>query len=105
MSSGATASFAYLHRNAVALASAGYGDSFMADNDGFVLGDRILKLGMIWQWKANKGAPYAEDMGSYSDALVNMMGSDQPAPTFIGRSPISASARVAIPWPSSWGPQ
>ena len=66
---------------------------------------RMLKLGMIWQWKANKGAPYAEDMGSYSDALTNNMGSDRPAPTFVGHAPISAAAKVAIPWPASWGPQ
>ena len=31
---------------------------------------------MIWQWKANKGSPYAEDMGTYSDALVMIGGAD-----------------------------
>ena len=52
--------FIYLHKNCVALASGGYGDSFLADGDSFVLGDRLLKLGMIWQWKANKGAGQAQ---------------------------------------------
>jgi hypothetical protein len=28
----------------------------------FSLDERLLKLGMIRNWKANKGAPYAEDM-------------------------------------------
>ena len=39
---------------------------------------------MIWQWKANKGVAYAEDMGSYSDALVNVAGADTPSPIIVG---------------------
>jgi hypothetical protein len=107
MAAGVTANFMYLSRNLVQLSSGGggVGDVFMADNDTGILDERMLKLGMIWQWKANKGAPYAEDMGSYSDALTNNMGSDRPAPTFVGHAPISAAAKVAIPWPASWGPQ
>lgn len=84
-----TAYFAYLDKNCIALASGGYGSEFMADGDTFVLGDRLLKLGMIWQWKASKGSPYAEDMGSYSDALANAMGHDGPSPIIVGRAPVS----------------
>jgi hypothetical protein len=90
-------SFAYLDKNCVALASGGYGDRFIADGDSFRLDERLLKLAMIWQWKAQKGSPYAEDMGTYGDALAVAMGHDQPAPILIGRRPISANARVAIP--------
>ena len=50
----------------------------MADGDSFVLDERLLKLGMIWQWKANKGSPYAEDMATYGDALVVHGGARQP---------------------------
>ena len=53
---------------------------------------------MTWQWKANKGSPYAEDMGTWSDAMAIAMGSDKPAPIMIDRHPISANARVAYPW-------
>ena len=52
----------------------------MADGDTFVLDERLLRLGMIWQWKAQKGSPYAEDMGTYGDALNVYSGSDTPAP-------------------------
>ena len=97
LAAGATAYFAYLHKNCVALASGGFGDSFQSDNDAFVLSERVLKLGMIWQWKAQKGSPYAEDMGTYGDALTMAMGHDSPAPIIIGRSPISAGAKTAIP--------
>jgi hypothetical protein len=97
--------FLYLSKNCIILASGGFGDTFTADGDGFILDERLLKLGMIWQWKANKGSPYAEDMGTYSDALAVASGADAPAPIIIGRLPISAAANVAFPWPSTWGPQ
>jgi hypothetical protein len=98
MATGVSAYFAYLHKNCVSLASGGFGDSFLADNDTFVIDDRVLKLGMVWQWKAQKGSPYAEDMGTYGDALTSIMGRDSPAPIIVGRRSISASARVAYPF-------
>ena len=77
--------FAYLHKNCVALASGGVSDVFQNDDDRFALDERVLKLGMIWQWKAQKGSPYAEDMGTYGDALTNAMGHDSPGPIIVGR--------------------
>jgi hypothetical protein len=103
LAAGQKVSFVYLDKNCVKLASGGYGDEFLADGDTFRIDERILKLGMIWQWKANKGSPYAEDMGTYSDALVNVAGSDKPAPIIIDRMPIGAAAQVALPWPVGWG--
>lgn len=99
MAVGVTATFAYMDKNAVALASGGYGDSFLADGDSFTLDERLLKLGMQWQWKASKGAAYAEDMGTYGDALTTAMGKDSPAPILIDRSPMSRTVNVAYPWP------
>jgi len=64
------------------------------------LDERLLKLGMIWQWKQNKGTSYAEDMGTYTDALAVAMGHDRPAPIIVGRRPISANVRTAYPWPT-----
>ena len=96
---GVYATYAYLNRNPVDLLSGGQGERFMDDGDSFSLGDRLLKLGMVWQWKANKGSPYAEEMATYNDALANDSGSDSPAPTFVGRTVISANARVSYPWP------
>jgi hypothetical protein len=103
--SGTSIGLAYLTRNCINLAGGGVGDVFTNDNDSFRLDERLLKLGMVWQWKANKGSPYAEDMGTYSDALAVASGADKPAPIIIGRMPISAAANVAIPWPPGWGPQ
>jgi hypothetical protein len=97
MATGTNATFSYLNKNCIAMAAGGYGDSFVADDDSFILGDRLLKLAMIWQWKANKGSPYAEDLATYNDALNVVMGSEKPAPILIGRLPRSATA--AYPWP------
>jgi hypothetical protein len=84
LAAGAQVSFVYLDKNCIELNAGGFGSEFMNDADKFRIDERILRLGMIWQWKANKGSPYAEDMGTYSDALVNVAGADQPAPIIIG---------------------
>jgi hypothetical protein len=98
LATGVSVYFPYLEKNCVALDGGGYGDSFMSDNDSFRLDERILKLGMIWQWKQNKGTSYAEDMGTYGIALDMAAGHDKPSPIFIGRRPMSANTRVAYPW-------
>jgi hypothetical protein len=99
MATGVTASFIYLDKNCVTLKSGGVGDKFVDDGDSFLLDERPFKLGMITFWKAGKGTPYAEDMGTYGDALTIAMGHDQPAPILVGRKPISLNTTVAYPWP------
>ena len=85
LGAGETATFAYLDKNCVDLAGGGRGDVFQNDLDAFALDERVLKLGMIAQWKAQKGSPYAEDMGTFGDALTMLAGHDQPAPILVGR--------------------
>ena len=83
MAAGTAARFMYLDKNCIDLASGGRSDVFQSDSDTFTLDERLLKLGMIWQWKASKGAPYAEDMGTFGDALASVMGRDSPAPILV----------------------
>jgi hypothetical protein len=85
-----TANFVYLDKNCVTLAGGGVGTEFLTDVDTFRLDERVLRLGMIWQWKAQKGSPYAEDMGTYGDALTHAMGSDKPGPIIVGRAPLGS---------------
>jgi hypothetical protein len=82
---GVSATFTYMNKNCVNLTSGGTGDSFVNDNDSFRLDERLLKLGMVWQWKANKGTSYAEDMGTFETAMAFAMGRDSPAPILAGR--------------------
>lgn len=98
MGAGITARHLYLDKNCINLASGGVSDRFLADGDSFRLDERLLKLGMIWQWKAQKGSPYAEDMGTYGDALQIAMGNDTPSPIIIDRRPASFAGRIAYPW-------
>lgn len=98
LATGQTAYFAYLDKNCVNLAAGGVADAFQADGDSFKIDERCLKLGMIWQWKAQKGSAYAEDLSTYGDALTSVMGRDSPAPTIIGRKPAS-QAMGRVGWP------
>jgi hypothetical protein len=96
---GVTVYFAYMHKNCINLAAGGLSDTFVADNDTYGLDERVLKLGMIWQWKANKGAAYAEDMGTYGDAISKIQGNDKPAPILIGSSTRSIAVSASYPYP------
>jgi hypothetical protein len=103
MSASVSARFSYLDRNYIQLRDdsgtlTGLGEKFTRDVDTFRLDERLLKLGMIWRWKQLKGSPYAEDLGTYSNAMAMAMGTDSPAPILIGRTPISAHTRYAYPW-------
>jgi len=99
-----TARFIYIDKNCIGLNSGGFGDTFLNDADTFRLGDRLLKLGMIFSWKQSKGSPYAEDMNTFSDALAFAQASDRPAPILLGRRTLSSAARIAYPFDTSqWG--
>jgi hypothetical protein len=81
---GETVQFYYLRNTPVRLYAGGFGTEFVNDADVFALPERLLKLGLIWQWKANKGATYAEDLANYEDALSRVAGNDKPSPIIIG---------------------
>lgn len=51
--------------------------AFTQDSDSFVLEDRLLTLGLIWRWKAQKGLEYAEDMATYEAALSQAQARDK----------------------------
>jgi hypothetical protein len=97
LEAGETAYFAYLDKNCVTLNGGGVSDAFLNDADSFRLDERVLKLGMIWKWKAQKGSPYAEDLANYGDAVAVAQGHDSPSPIIVGRMPISASVRASYP--------
>ena len=104
LAAGDTIRFAYLDKNCIKLSvvppvGSPYSPTFVNDDDTPRIDERLLKLGMIWQWKANKGSPYAEDLGTYGDAIQTAMGADKPAPIIVDSKSISASVQIAYPWP------
>jgi len=94
-----SAYFTYLDKNGIDLLSGGHGDEFTNDGDKFTLDERLLKLGMIWQWKAQKGTPYQEDLGTYEDAKTSIMGRDSPSPILAGHP----TPRSAGGWYDAYG--
>jgi hypothetical protein len=89
LSLGTSATFFYLDKNCINLASGGVSDRFASDDDTYRLDERLLKLGMTYDWKMKKGSPYAEDMGTYSDAIAMAMGHDKPSPIYVGGRPMA----------------
>lgn len=95
---GTTARFWYVSKN---FANGKTASLFTADSDTFFLPDRLLALGIIWQWRALKRLEYAEDMQNYEIALSQAMAGDGPRNILrVGRLPAS-SIPVAIGGTSS----
>lgn len=53
--------------------------TFTNDNDTFMLNERLLTLGLIWRYRAQKGLEYAEDMQTYSNELDQASNNDKGA--------------------------
>jgi hypothetical protein len=72
--------------------------AFTADADTFRLDERLLRLGIIWQWKANKGLAYAEDMATYEEAKEKLICDDKGSRSIrMGAVRLARGARVAYP--------
>jgi hypothetical protein len=73
---------------------------FVSDGDHFQLDWKILELGMIWQWRANKGMPYAEDMQTYELMKAKVIMRERGPRVLVG--PRNASwlddTEIAYPW-------
>jgi len=85
-----TATYPYISRNFVRdVDGVTLKPAFTADADTFVLNERLLTLGLIWRYRAQKGLEYAEDMQTYSTALDQATNNDKGArvlrPDRIGR--------------------
>src|SRR6185369_16934388 len=72
--------------------------SFLADTDTFALDERLLRLGIVWRWRANKRMEYAEDLKDYEIAKMAAMGTDKGNQIItVGRQRVSRSNEVAYP--------
>jgi len=98
LASAATAKFYYITDLIVSPASGDNKTGFTVDTDSFRLSERLLKLGIIWQWRASKGLPYAEHMSSYEDALGVEIGNDKGSNILVvGRQRLPFDAEFAYP--------
>jgi len=93
MPSNETARFYYISRNITATSPA-----FTSDSDEFVLPERLLTLGLIWRWRAQKRMEYAEDMTNYELALSQEIARDRGARILsVGKRRSRASVTMAYP--------
>lgn len=101
MSNGATTQYMYISNRIVT--ADGFTSptktAFTADSDTFALDERLLKLSLIWRWKAARGRPYAQDKVDYDNAIDAKAGTDKGSRVLhIGRRRIPADAQLAYPW-------
>jgi hypothetical protein len=75
MGSDETARFYYLSNQIIS----GSKTAFSADGDEFLLPERLVTLGLIWRWRAQKRMEYAEDLQSYEIALSEEISRDKGA--------------------------
>lgn len=76
MASTETAKFFYISNEVVSGSGGSTKAEFDADTDSLRIDEKLLELGMIWQWRANKGLPYQEDMANFERRLNKRMKSD-----------------------------
>lgn len=74
-----SAQFPYISNQWAIDEDGGRKSAFTSDNDVFVLDERLLTLGLIWKWKAQKGYDYSEEMASYELALGQAQARDKGA--------------------------
>ncbi|MDZ7906522.1 MAG: hypothetical protein U5N55_12680 [Cypionkella sp.] len=60
--------------------------AFTADDDEFVLDERLLTLGLIWRWMSQKNLDYTEHLATYEMALAQTQARDKGA--YVLRTPV-----------------
>lgn len=95
-----TAQFPYISKFIVKGADNALKSSFTADDDTFLLSERLLTLGLIWRYKAQKGLDYTEDLATYESDLSQKQARDRGQRSVRhGIQNTWSRSRVAWPWP------
>jgi hypothetical protein len=93
-----TARFYYISNMYANSAGGAAQASFLADTDTFALDERLLRLGIVWRWRANKRLEYAEDLKNYEIAKMAAMGVATGNQIItVGRQRVSGANNVAYP--------
>lgn len=74
-----TATFPYISKLIVRSDGGELKSEFTSDDDTFLLDERLLRLGVVWRWKAMKGLDYSEELQSYELALSQAQARDSGA--------------------------
>jgi hypothetical protein len=89
----------YITNQTVVDAASELKTAFTADTDTFKLSETLLKLGVVWQFKASKGLQYAEDLATYErekeKAIVRAAGSKMLR---VGQARMPIGVELAYPF-------
>lgn len=96
---GADAKYPYISKNFAKDENGVPKPAFTNDLDTFVLDERLLTLGLIWRWRAQKRLEYAEDLQTYEIALSQSQARDGGARALRSRPTRMLNASWAYPWP------
>lgn len=72
--------------------------AFTLDADTFLLSERLITLGVVWRWKAQKGLEYAEHLKNFEVAFGEEAGRDKGSRVlYMGQPRIPDGASIAYP--------
>jgi hypothetical protein len=72
--------------------------AFTNDDDDFRLSERLLGLCMVWQWKAAKKLPYAQEQDDYENEKEKLIAADKGSRILrVGRARLPRDVNVAYP--------
>ena len=98
-----TWAFSYISQNFCQGASGTAQNAWAADSDTGILSESLMKLDIVWRWKASKSLEYADDLANFEDEFSSRTGQ-----TTGGRSLYVGGANVIFPinvpegnWPTS----
>lgn len=98
LASGVTAKYYYQSNLIFQPTSGANKAAFSSDDDTFRLDEGLWKLGVIYQWRMNKGQPYAENMADYEERKARLVTRDKGSRMIrIGRVRFPGDAKVAYP--------
>lgn len=96
--SGEAIKFYYMTANWAADNGGAPKTSFTADTDTFLLSEELLKLCIVWKWKAMKKLPYAQEQQDYEDAKEKLITADKGARILrAGRARVPRDVNIAYP--------
>ncbi len=100
VSAGTTAQYFYISKNAVLDADGVTRKAaFTSDLDTFLLDEKVLTLGIIYRWRAQKRMEYAQDFVNYEEAIARSSSFDKGSRIITSAPRYNIDARNAYPRP------
>lgn len=98
LSTGTTAQYFYVRNTIVADSGSSLKTTFTADTDTYQLDEDLLKLGIIWRWKAYKRLNYSEELEDYEEYKERLIVADKGSKDIrVGRPRMPRDIKIAYP--------